>query len=412
MMSPDSHPVLFEIWHVVFWSTPVLFLLQLVALVVLLWRVAYRWRPQALGARAIERGLLVLGVAVAPVGMLFMSAAFVGGYQAQRGHWFFHAHDGLAGLVLVPVYALGSVVLGWGIAQRDRGLRSGFHLVVLWTLIAVCVWYAFATAFLGMTRDAMMGLSATAVVPALAAVNYALLASDIRRHERLESAPVVTVVTWFSALALSLAAKVPLAMKIFDALPPERPAGYGDCFVVGAAARGHAAFVGSRFDPALQKIVNRQWRTLRAFEDRIAERRPVFHRSMRGLYNRMGPPVAARVGSPLAADIVYVLLKPIEWLARLYLAASNLCQILRYPHKVAREDDKVENTRRLEKVHGVRRSGLSATNRKTSAPCLHDPTQKTLTRFRAWRSTFPPRDRIKAVSKRLLLNPIRGVREP
>jgi len=322
-MDPYAYPVMAQIFTVVFWSTPAFFLLQLAALLVLLWRVAYRWLPEGLGSRAVERWVLELGVAIAPVVMLFMTAAFTGGYQEERGHWFFHIHDGLAGLALVPVYALGSCLVGWGIARRDYRLCSGTHWVVLWTLLAVSVWYAFATAFLDMTADRAMDLNETAVVPALAAVNYALLALDIQRHGRLEAAPVNALIAWFSALAVSLIAKVPLAMRLFNALPVERPSGYGDCFVVGAATRGHPSIVGSRFDARLGRTVNRQWRTLRAFEDRLAARRPALHRRLRGLYNRIGPPVAARVRSPLAADVVYLLLKPAESLARLYLALTK-----------------------------------------------------------------------------------------
>lgn len=313
-----------ELFIAAFWSTPLFFLFQLAALGVLLWRTWYRWRPETLGARPAERWALELGVAVAPVVMLFVSAAFSGGYQEERGHWFFHIHDGLAGLVLVPIFAAGSSIVGWGIARREYQLRSGTHWAVLITLLSISLWFAFATAFLGMTADRSMDLSVAAIVPAVAAINYALVALDIQRHGRQrDSAPAKALMAWFSALAVSLISKIPLAMQIFYALPVERPNGYGDCFVVGAATRGHPAIVGSRFDARLGRTVNRQWRTLRAFEDRLARRRPTSHRLLRGLYNRIGPPIAAQIRSPLAADIVFLLLKPFEWLARLYLGLTK-----------------------------------------------------------------------------------------
>ncbi len=332
-MDPYAYPVMAQIFGVVFWATPALFLLQLIALLVLLWRVLYRWSLGVLGERAVERWVLGLGVAVAPSVMLFMTAGFSGGYQEERGHWFFHMHDGLAGLALVPVYSLGSCIVGWGIARRDYRLRSGTHWVVLWTLVVVSLWYAFATAFLDMTADETIGLNALAVVPAVAAINYVLLALDIERQGllaldierqgRLQAAPASALIAWFSALVVSLMVKVPLAMRLYDALPVKRPDGYGDCFVVGAATRGHRAIVGSRFDTSLGRTVNHQWRTLRTFEDRLTRRHPALHRHLRAVYNRIGPPVAAGIRSPLAADLVYLLLKPAEWFARLYLTLTK-----------------------------------------------------------------------------------------
>jgi len=304
-----------------FWTTPVFFLLQLGALLLLLWQTVYRWSPDRLGARRFGRWLLQLGVVVAPVVMLFVSAAFVGGYQEQYGHWFFSLNDGMAGLALIPFYLLGTIIVGRGIANRDFRLRSGTYLVVVWTLMGVCLWHAFGTVFLDMVTAPLMGdMSLSAVIPTLAAVNYALLATDILRHGRLQPAPKRAVVAWFSALAITIAVKVPLAMRFFAALPVERPAGYGDCFVVSAAARGHPRFVRSNFDPQLRRTVNKQWRTLRAFENRLALHQPKLHWRLRRLYNRIGPPIAARIHSSLAADIMYLLLKPVEWLARLYLA--------------------------------------------------------------------------------------------
>ena len=323
-MDPFAYPVMEKLFIAAFWTTPLFFLLQLTALGILLWRTWYRWRPETLGALPAERWVLQLGVNVAPVVMLFVSAVFSGGYQEERGHWFFHMHDGLAGLVLVPIFVAGSIVVGWGIARREYRLRSGTHWAVLITLLSISLWFAFATAFLGMTADRSMDLSEAAVVPAVAALNYALVALDIQRHRRQrDSAPAKVLMAWFSALAVSLISKVPLAMQQFYALPVEPPNGYGDCFVVGAATRGHPAVVGSRFDARLGRTVNRQWQTLRAFENRLARRSPTSHRLLRRLYNRIGPPIAAQIRSPLVADIVFLLLKPVEWLAGLYLGLTR-----------------------------------------------------------------------------------------
>ncbi len=323
-VDPAVDPDWRHVWSTLFWTTPVFLVLQVGALLALSWRVLCRWSPHRLGAKWPGRLLLLLGVVIAPLVMLFFSSAFAAAYQEQRGHWFFSLHDGMAGLALIPFYAVGSVIVGRGIVNRDFRLRSGTHLVVLWTLTGICLWYAFATAFLDMSSDALLkDMSLAAIVPALAAGNYALLATDILRHGRPRDASSRAVVAWFAALGLTIAVKIPIAIRFFSSLPVEAPAGYGDCFVVSAAAQGHSGFVGSHFDPQLGRTVNGQWRTLRRFEDHLARRQPGMHRRLRQLYNQVGPPVAARIRSPLAADVVYVLLKPIEWVARLYLTICS-----------------------------------------------------------------------------------------
>ncbi len=298
-----------------FWVTPVALLLQLGAFLLLLWCVGLRWRPDALGTRAFGRWLAVAGIYVAPILMLLLSTGFEGGYQGERGgHWFYHTHSGLAGLMLVPVFAAGSIRAAVALANRTY-TTSGLDFVILVTLIAICGWYAYATAFLGMADDLSGDMSMTAVVPALAAINYGLVAVDIWRHDRLQAVSVAGLYVWFSALAVSLLARVPFAKRFYDALPTESPRGYGDCFVVSAAAMGHPRFVGSSADPQSGRRVNGQLLRLWALEQRLASSRPVAHRCLRRCYDIVGPVMARRIRSPYVADAVYVALKPLEWLA-------------------------------------------------------------------------------------------------
>lgn len=46
-------------------------------------------------------------------------------------------------------------------------------------------------------------------------------------------------------------------------------------------------------------------------------RAPRFHRGLRGVYNRAGPVAAGWIGGRCRADLAYLALKPLEWLARL-----------------------------------------------------------------------------------------------
>ena len=83
-------------------------------------------------------------------------------------------------------------------------------------------------------------------------------------------------------------------------------------------------------------IVNRQLCVANAFEQLLEERTPRLHRAVRGLYDRCGYPIAKHIRTKAAADIVYLLMKPLEWL---FLAALYLCDVrpenriaVQYPH--------------------------------------------------------------------------------
>jgi hypothetical protein len=47
----------------------------------------------------------------------------------------------------------------------------------------------------------------------------------------------------------------------------------------------------------------------------LAASLPRLHAAIRAAYDRLGPPLAARLRHPLAADLAYLMLKPAEWLA-------------------------------------------------------------------------------------------------
>ena len=65
--------------------------------------------------------------------------------------------------------------------------------------------------------------------------------------------------------------------------------------------------------------VNHQLVTFRCLELAMHDTSPAFHRCFRRCYNKVGYPLSRLIGHPLASDVVYVLLKPPEWGARLTL---------------------------------------------------------------------------------------------
>ncbi len=110
-------------------------------------------------------------------------------------------------------------------------------------------------------------------------------------------------------------------------------------YLCTVAAGGHPKLVkplriGKRHGHAV--IVNRQLCIANAFEELLQERMPHFHRALRHFYDRYGYPIAKHIRTKLAADVVYLLMKPLEWcfLIALYLfdqSPENRIAI-QYPH--------------------------------------------------------------------------------
>lgn len=100
---------------------------------------------------------------------------------------------------------------------------------------------------------------------------------------------------------------------------------YDDHYLCTVAAGGHRKLVrplrmGVRHGHRV--IVNRQLCVANAFEQILEEKTPRFHRVVRRFYDNYGFPVARLIHSPYLADVIYLLMKPLEWLflAVLYCA--------------------------------------------------------------------------------------------
>ena len=72
-------------------------------------------------------------------------------------------------------------------------------------------------------------------------------------------------------------------------------------------------------------VVNRQLCIANAFEQVLEERTPRFHKLVRSVYDTYGFPVARLIRTKRAADIVYFIMKPLEWafLVILYMSDVN-----------------------------------------------------------------------------------------
>ena len=92
---------------------------------------------------------------------------------------------------------------------------------------------------------------------------------------------------------------------------------YDEHYLCTVAAGGHKKVVkpirtGVRHGHRV--IVNRQLCIANAFEQVLEERTPHFHRIVRNFYDTYGFPVAKLIHSKYTADLVYFLMKPLEWI--------------------------------------------------------------------------------------------------
>jgi hypothetical protein len=107
--------------------------------------------------------------------------------------------------------------------------------------------------------------------------------------------------------------------SIYASLPDKAPDG---CFIVTAATRGHEKFVGPFFEierSGRKLSANQQLITFWQLENRWQKFSPRSHQNFRQFYNRLGPPIAAKIKSAWLADLIFIALKPMEWLANLIL---------------------------------------------------------------------------------------------
>ena len=103
----------------------------------------------------------------------------------------------------------------------------------------------------------------------------------------------------------------------------------GGHFLCTVAAKGHSDFV-KPLRPGVrggQPITcNRQLLVANAFEELLEQRLPGLHRPIRALYNKVGDFIHKYYGvfnSKWVADLVYVLMKPLEWFFVVVLYAAD-----------------------------------------------------------------------------------------
>ncbi|MDE6540174.1 MAG: hypothetical protein K2K66_08275 [Ruminococcus sp.] len=110
----------------------------------------------------------------------------------------------------------------------------------------------------------------------------------------------------------------------FSTQTPPPPLEYHGHYLCTVASGGHKKVVKPiRYGIRLNKkiVVNRQLLIANAFEDLIHEHFPKTHKKIRNFYDKYGYPVSRHITTRTRADIVYIIMKPLEYifLAVLYM---------------------------------------------------------------------------------------------
>jgi hypothetical protein len=101
---------------------------------------------------------------------------------------------------------------------------------------------------------------------------------------------------------------------------------YDEHYLCTVAAGGHDRVVkpirmGERHGHRI--TVNRQLLIANAFEQILEEKTPGMHRIIRKFYDTHGYPIARHIKTKAAADVVYFIMKPLEWLFLLVLYLTD-----------------------------------------------------------------------------------------
>ncbi|MCR5508758.1 MAG: hypothetical protein K6F34_08725 [Lachnospiraceae bacterium] len=101
---------------------------------------------------------------------------------------------------------------------------------------------------------------------------------------------------------------------------------YDEHYLCTVAAGGHEKVVkplrmGERHGHRI--VVNRQLLIANAFEQILEEKTPRFHRAVRNFYDTHGYPIARHIKTKFAADIVYFIMKPLEWIFLIVLYLTD-----------------------------------------------------------------------------------------
>ena len=204
----------------------------------------------------------------------------------------------------------------WTVHQFAPRLRTFTirEVMILTTVVAIgCAVLAAMKASFVIVESFLIGsFFIVMAAPTLNVIAYGRASAFIVRHNHYR--PVLpraaALVVWLVAWGVSWRWSIAMMMDEYSKLPATNP----NCYVSAAAANGHRRFVKSQSRAC--GPVNSQMCRLKCMEFAFKAATPRLHQFVRWFYNRVGPKLASVCSSSIwFADLTYVMLKPVEWVA-------------------------------------------------------------------------------------------------
>lgn len=104
-----------------------------------------------------------------------------------------------------------------------------------------------------------------------------------------------------------------------------------NCFIVSTASKGHTFVVHSYQCNRTGKFINKQLIRFKLFEIELMVKHSLFHSIFRVGYNFIGPLIASLIKNKFIADIIYILLKPLELIVVIFLFLNGVKYTNNYP---------------------------------------------------------------------------------
>ncbi len=283
-------------------------LVFVLSLTVPVWLKTRSWLACLRAMAVIVAGML------APL-LVFLLASFFQPEWKGDCHvgWVDCFHQGKVVLLPVVLWAIASFY----VVDVLRVKREKIRAWVRWGLLngagvsMVCLLHGLVVAVAG--ERVLLGVWWGFLFPAYTVVWYGWRAWQVWQEEgslglRGATAWLPSAPFWIGSILTS--------QRLYQKLPDVPPS----CFVVTAASRGHPWLVGSCWargaDGRLQRV-NAQLVVFQAAEAVWQRRSPGTHAAFRRVYNVWGYRAAGLIRTRWLADIAYLLLKPLEWLARI-----------------------------------------------------------------------------------------------
>lgn len=251
---------------------------------------------------------IVLPAAVFPVVLLIMHGLeSVPEWKQYGSSYKPYLALGWSAWVFLPPFAASNFLVARALLTPDHARSNPLTQLSLVSCLLICVLFTLGN------RD--RGISWVFPASAVCAYGYGLhLLLELHGVPRMLVRYWLLFVAWLTTGVLTVLAAIFQTRNMVAQLPDEAPP---DCFIVTAASKGHPKFVGSYVNPETNRRSNRQLNSFRSFEEWLKRNAPKLHQTARQKYNIVGPIIARRISNRWLANLVYLALKPMEWLFRL-----------------------------------------------------------------------------------------------